>query len=55
MFLIICPSFLYTHPPKPKEFNYQELRKHSSHVSTYEYEKFVLTRTREHVDKGQTG
>ena len=57
MFLITYPSFLYTtHPPKPTEFNYEELRTCRSHVSAFmTMINTVLKRTCGHVDKGQTG
>ena len=56
MFLINYLSFLYTHPPKPTEFKYEELRTSSSHMSAFmNMNNFVLKKTCGHVDKGQTG
>jgi len=44
------------HPPKLTEFNYEELRMRSSHMSAFmNMNNFVLKRTCGHVDKGQTG
>lgn len=56
MFLITYPSFLYTHSPKPTEFNYKELRTRSSHMAAFmNMNNFVLKRICGNVDKGQTG